>query len=364
MARKSKTEPEAKTSGEASDTAGIERRHAILKAVDDFRDAFGRWLNDDRSDEIEEDGPLADALEMMVAVCRAGHTPEQCLPLAVAVQRIGVEWEKYNAGEWVEPLRTPMPSFHAAVTAIEEARKEAEPPTKRDRPDVAELIEQKVSMRQIAIMFGYRNPTTKLWTGPFFINGAHSESLIRQEAKEKYSIVPEDWESPADVEKRRRFAEDMEARLTRIDRRANDSRAKAGKKKIRPTEKDVVEYLSEGAYESMCVKRWEITADEVRAIAARHGIELLTPDEDRERPPRPEQPAVQQPENNEPGDADEAPSRDEQAAVMVVELAAQGVEVDVIRSQVQDALDVSLTKPKIASIIREQNVTAANAAGE
>lgn len=338
------------------ETAGVERKHEILKAVDEFRDAFQRWLNDDRSDEIEEHGPLADAIDMMVAVCAAGHTPEQCLPLAIAVQRLGVEWDRYNAGQWTEPLKTPMPSFHAAVTAIEEARKEAAPPKKRPRDDVAELIAQKVSMRQIAIMFGYRNPVTKEWHGPFFTDGRHDETLIRREAGTPGSVIPEDWEHPREVEERRRFQEDMQNRLTRIDRRANDASAKAGKRKVKPTEKDVVEYLAnEHAYPAMCVKRWDITLDEVLAIAAKHGIEPIDADEDRKRPPRPEPTASPKSDS----DTDDTPSRDEQVKELVADLVTQGVESDVIKRQVKEQLDVDITKPKIASIIKELNAAAA-----
>lgn len=355
-------------------TAGIERREAVLGAVDEFRRVYGTWLNDNRSDEIEEDSPLFDAIEVMVAVCKGGSTPENCLELVTAVMRLAEEFRQYCAGVWIEPTKAPTPKFHAAVKAVEEARAGAIPPQETGHESVRELLEvQKVSPRQVAIMFGYKNPDTGKWTGPFWQDGRVRFDLIEKESREPHSVIPADWVNPREAEKRRRFEEDMQNRLIRIDQRANDDEAKQAKKfKPKPTEEDVIDYLAnEHAFPAMCTKRWDITLDEVMDIAARHGIEVETAEQARKKPPRP--PVKQKPlEPSEPdtpagdtdpqGNGEQAPSLDEQIKAMVLDLAAQKADNAEIRERVAEGLGTEISQQKVAAIIREDKRQAAPAA--
>lgn len=253
-----------------------QRKEAILRVVDEFIEAYDAWVNDAKTVMIDPDGPLGDRIEIMLTVCGIGAVPEKCLDLVLAVNRLGLEWRRYNEGSFVAGTLEPQSPFYAAVRAVSEARRGVKLPTARLVESVRTLREQKVSDIQIAKIYGFRNGD--LWTGPFFnARGAVMSHLIDKECEQPGSVITADWQHPADAAAAAQRERDMQTRLERVDQRASQS-VERRREGTRPTDQQIADYLAEGAFLHQVLRQWPmLTGKEVLAVAARRGLAVKTP---------------------------------------------------------------------------------------
>ena len=136
------------------------RKEAILKAVDDVLAVYEEWAKDDQEYRINPESALADYLEVLQSTLDVGDTPQECLELVVEAGKMLAQYRRYQDGAWHPHSYEPTEAFYLTVRATQEARAGAQPPGESLIEPVALLRAQGVDDRQIARIYGVRDPDT------------------------------------------------------------------------------------------------------------------------------------------------------------------------------------------------------------
>lgn len=224
------------------------RESALLSAVDKFLDTHLAWvdsaeklLTEDYEDSIRE---LFDAFE-------TGSLPANCRKLAVAVDDLSDEWDRYESN--VTQLK-PMPGeeFWASVEQVRGERRGAVPEERKPLESVAYLKSTGVTPQQIAVIYSHMT-ASGVRIGPFMRNGIPQVHLVLQELEKPGSIITEGWTHPADEERLSRAQKVESQRIARMEER----RAPA-----KPCPESIEELLRQSVFPQQ--------------IAAMHGVTLTT----------------------------------------------------------------------------------------
>lgn len=174
-----------------------QRRNDILDSVNFLIEVFERWQNDPSSPNVPTE-QFEKALLNAAEVCDNGDTPAPCRELCmVAMPRLKEEWDQYVEGNR-RRNGTPLPRFWAAFEAVAKARQAAKPHKIVIPPPVKQLLDvEKVSPEQIAWHIYGNNKK-----GPFVReNGSVDYLLLRKEADQPGSVIPDGWIPPWEQER-------------------------------------------------------------------------------------------------------------------------------------------------------------------
>lgn len=369
------------------------RKQEIVDAVSTMIDEHDRWADDPDAPEVPTQR-LELAIDAAILECAHGDIPSDCRQLVTSMDVFAGEWSLYKSGKWDHQQR-PMPQFWDAFRDVMAARRGATVTVKRSIEPVAELIRQKVPHAQIATIYGGER-------GPFLDGGVLQVELILREAEEKGSVIPTDWVHPDAMESEQRQMENLKGKLAALQSR--DSRSVKGRDK--PEEATIEQMIREGANVEQISSVKGVSADEVRDVAEQCGLqalerEILTGDvkspydprndrednNDDEGPPAANagtQPQAQ-PMESEPkaagevdeidwgaGDTTAVSGADANPTVsadgtteselnrIIVEEHANNPDMgaDQLAALLSESLDIQVTPPKVAAVLREQKQAA------
>lgn len=242
----------------------MSRRTDILAAVDNLKRVHDAWESDDQS-PLQPTAELERVINATIRTCESGDVPFDCRELIRAVDLMGAEWRKYEAGQRTPDYR-PVPAFWEALRGVWRARAGSSRPKVRRPEPVKVLIDQKVSYQQIAQrIYGWFNPATEQFEGPLLDERGNPDiDLIHKEAEQAGSVVPKDWVHPSERERVEQEAAAVEASLEPSVRHES-----------KPTEDPatVEELLREGAFPEQIARVKGLSINQVLSIAEQHGIE-------------------------------------------------------------------------------------------
>lgn len=230
------------------------RKREIIAAVSTMIDEHDRWAADPDAPEVPTQR-MEFAIDAAILECSHGDVPGDCRQLVAAMELLAGEWSLYKSGKWGAGQR-PLESFWNAFRSVMTARQGATRAVRKSIEPVAELIRQKVSHQQIALIYGGER-------GPFMVEGSIQVALILQEAKEPHSVVPADWVHPNEIEREQQELDDLKGRLAAMQEQPQHSTGSS----------TVEQMLRSGANVQQIAMVKKISDNEVRAIAAGLGIE-------------------------------------------------------------------------------------------
>lgn len=230
------------------------RENDLLTAADKFIAAHNHWV--DSVDTTLVTQAYEDALVECVEEFSSGDLPASCRTLAAAVGSLSDEWKAY---EWYVSQSSPMPkdTFWAAVQSVIDERSGRIADQRKPIEPVRVLLKQKVTPRQIAIIYSHDG------VGPFMRNGIPQEHLVLQEKERPGSVIPEGWVHPADEA---RLAESRKLEARRISRLESKGPA------FKPCPESIAELLQQKVFPNQIAKMHGVSLDTVLAEAKRLDI--------------------------------------------------------------------------------------------
>lgn len=239
----------------------------ILDSVDAFLLAHRTWADNDVGPAVPT-AAYEIAVHNLMRECD-GDVPARCREIVTAVNRLIVEWNAYARGE----RRTgrqgdqPHPALWAAVEHLGNVRKGASwriPPIPEP---VDYLIEQKVSLSQIALHIYAHNGRGPFITGP----GSFDQSLVLQEKAQPGSVCKDGWWEALHADDQRTAVASLRHSMERPEHMLTDPADTITEDKA-----SVVQLLREQAFPQQIARVKKITVEEVFRIAKENGI---TPNE-------------------------------------------------------------------------------------
>jgi hypothetical protein len=320
----------------------VDRTTEILGTVDRLASEWDKWADDPMTPAIEEDSPLEDAIQVCVQTCDSGDVPSQCRELVDAVSRFALEHDKYRDGDFDPQTMSPWRKHAVAYSGILRARAGAAGPQKTIVESVRLLRDQKVSDRQIAVIYGSRAPGK--WVGPFFgPNEQVLSHLISQEAENPGSVITADFIHPKDIAAQQLAEKNLSARLNRLQRQADEDKPRTF------TDSDVLAYLNEGAFAHQAARVYKLRIEEIHRIARDGGL-TLPGSSDYLTQPDPTNGKANFTSNDEKTTLEA--HRDE-VRKTVIRLSESGVSVPEIRKTIAKQYRNAMTIESVVAIIRE-----------
>ncbi len=235
-----------------------ERTEQLLTAVDNLLRVHDDWEADETA-PVQPTAAFEIAIGEAIAVGDEGDIPAQCRDLCVALQRLGVEWEKFVNGLRT-PDHRPIASFWGAFRDVIHSRAHSETKELKQPEPVSLLIEQKVPHNQIGRhIWGFQGK------GPFINSlGQVDSTKILEEAKEpgKYT---KGWVHPEQIARQRDSQRELSRRLGNASRREQVN-AKVVEKA------SIVEMLKEGQYPDVIARVKNVSLEAVLEEARVYSI--------------------------------------------------------------------------------------------
>lgn len=233
----------------------------MKKAIDAALAAYEAWLADESVNEVTE--PLEDAVESLVLIFEAVEAPQQYQAVARVVERIAPEWTAWK----MEVARKGAEGIFPSRRWTEAMRDLARHWILSDKPclpplePVVELNRQKVSARQIAMIYGW-----------LLDNGQPDTSKVFEELAE-----PGKHTSGIDHRIAKKQA-DREAKLAELDaiaERRIRARQKAEEAAPEGLDELIAQHVSRKQIRSMVPG---VTDEQINESATRQGIEAPAED--------------------------------------------------------------------------------------
>ena len=281
----------------------------VTEAAASVAALFSEWNEQPQKFAIARDGELGKAIDGMVLLA---NDSESLSDVLVAARRVGVEWQDYLDGECRPRTGEPMPKFFRAVSNLmeklqQEARSERLSAAQQS-PEIvpiATLRAQGLNVNQIARIYGAFDEDNDVLVGPFYdADGNVLLSEIEREEREPGSVLKPGWQHPSVVFEQQRQEREHASNMRKAQRREDVSKSEEARKiKPKPDRETVLRLLAEKLFPSQIQLDYDITIEEVDAIAKKAGIAVQTA-ETYQREPEPERedstPAV---EGNEKAEA-------------------------------------------------------------
>ena len=163
------------------------REDELILAAQRMLDEHEAWENSD-SQQIPESFLVA--VDDCCTTWHAGDIPERCRSVLPTVERLTTHWREF---ETYASNREPIPrrEFWEAMGAIRNALTWAPPAVQEFYCEsVQELLDQKVTPRQIALIYSHEGK------GPFMVDGQPQPALVQREARTPGSVLPVDFVHP------------------------------------------------------------------------------------------------------------------------------------------------------------------------
>jgi hypothetical protein len=163
------------------------REDELILAAQRMLDEHEAWENSD-SQQIPESFLIA--VDDCCTTWHAGDIPERCRSVLPTVERLTTHWREF---ETYASNREPIPrrEFWEAMGAIRNALTWAPPVVQEFYCEsVQELLDQKVTPRQIALIYSHEGK------GPFMVDGQPQPVLVQREARTPGSVLPVDFKHP------------------------------------------------------------------------------------------------------------------------------------------------------------------------
>ena len=219
MTPATRTTPRTETRNTSRNTSRGDTRHSpgriqdLESVLENFEQVHIEWVEADN--RPDPDSTYWDAVELLIDTFDEGDMPSAMRKMNELVQQLSAELVAFDHRDDQE-TQVPEESFFGAVEAIFSARKHAVMDSEPRRIEsIKDLMEQKVTMEQIARMYGFvdRFERPEVWK-------------VREELDKPGTHVNENWVNPAE-KKRLRQLEDQQQR--REDAVSNGMRRKLGK---------------------------------------------------------------------------------------------------------------------------------------
>lgn len=200
-----------------------QRRTVLFAVVDQAQEARREWSESDVEHFTQA---LGQAFDELIETFSAGDLPADCRAMADAVGQFEREWGKWKelAETRGDPNLLPDGSVWKTLDVVAEMRRRAVPKHVGKLETIAELTEQKVGDRQIALIYGFECD-----------DGSPNLSMVREEraAPGKHTGPGTGWVPPLErvlleeaerqLETARRIQAREEAKMERLERSAPES---------------------------------------------------------------------------------------------------------------------------------------------
>lgn len=159
--------------------------------------AAQRMLDEHEAWENSNDQQMPESFLLAIDDCcttwHAGDIPERCRSVLPTIERLTMHWREF---ETYASNREPIPrrEFWESLGAIRNALTWAPPAVQEFYCEtVQELLDQKVTPRQIALIYSHEG------RGPFIVDGQPQPALVQREARTPGSVLPADFIHPRTV---------------------------------------------------------------------------------------------------------------------------------------------------------------------
>jgi hypothetical protein len=230
------------------------RAKALRESVKQFLRVHRDWC---QSEEELLTVDYESAMAEMVNAFATGDIPGELRAVATAVARLSLEWDLFESYVTLISPR-PRDSFWGAVENLAHAELDVATLLPPKLESVAELLRQKVSVRQIAEhIYGHNGE------GPFLKNGIPQEDLILKEAAKPGSVIPEDWVHPE-------FLARLRADQLEFDRQMRVLNDKVERSYVAP--ESIEELLRQKVPGEQIAAMKQVSIQEVQEVADRLGL--------------------------------------------------------------------------------------------
>jgi hypothetical protein len=198
-----------------------DREDVLLTACQAILDGLDAWEQAEQESESPNPQPFSDdlviAIDDAILQFTSGDLPHNCRGLAAVVDTLDAAWQEFAQ---VASRRNPVPGprFWQAIGSLRsEFEFKAPPVTDFTVEPVGELVAQKVSYNQIALIYSHNGQ------GPFMRAGQPAVELVKREIANPGSIIGPDFVHP-----RTAFERQQADRYTNwVAQRAEGLRARA-----------------------------------------------------------------------------------------------------------------------------------------
>lgn len=311
----------------------MSRETELLSAADKFIATHNQWVDSPESKLITQG--YEDALLECVREFASGDLPATCRSLAAAVDALSDEWSDYE-GYVSQSAPMPKDTFWEAVQKLITERVGSTPDTRKPIEPVRVLLKQKVTPRQIAVIYSHNG------NGPFMRNGIPQEHLVYKESETPGSVIPKDWTHPADEA---RLAESRKTEDLRITRLASKGTT------FKPCPESIEELLRQKVFPNQIAQMRGCSVEQVLAEAERLSIPTTASAKESLDLARQHNPALPAAEDDAPylGDDDDETELAEEADVEAAGEAEAEVSSELpVEEQIAALADDGLTSKQIA----------------
>lgn len=251
--------------------AAVTREVEILASIDEFLRVHSDWESHPLTPDVPTEF-FRESIEYAIDVCDNGDVPAVCRDLVTAMGRLRLEWEDYVSGAKVGAMTKdgprPSDSFWASVRGVINSRKGATRRTFNAPEPVFLLLEQKVSEKQIALIWSVDGK------GPFTSAFGPDVVKIREEAKEPGKHTAE-WVK----EQTERLQSEVTKLVSRsLERTEEAEQDRPIRNRFVPDPATIEQLLREGQFPQVIAKVKGVTLAEVYAEAKRIGVDVAEND--------------------------------------------------------------------------------------
>lgn len=179
----------------------MRREDLLISALQAVLDEWDTWQRSEATGREELPEPFLVALDDCCTIWESGDIPERCRSILLPVNRLTSHYKDFST--YVSSREpTPRREFWETLGELKNALTWAPPAVAEFYCEsIAELMEQKVSPLQIALIYSHEG------RGPFLVNGQPQPALVQREFRNPGSVLPADFVHPRTIAEREAAAQ-------------------------------------------------------------------------------------------------------------------------------------------------------------
>lgn len=190
----------------------MSRSETLVSSVENFLDVHTAWQADENQSVITEE--YQTAIEDLLFTFAEGDMPSDLREVDRAVDGLRREWDRFS--EYVSQSNpNPDRQFWGAVEQLERIHQGVIAPPQKPLESIKQLMEQKVSPTQIAIIYSHNG------AGPFMHRGVPQPHKVIEEYSNPGSVLPAGFVHPAHAAKQKAAQEAKDRWVSRQKAKAS-----------------------------------------------------------------------------------------------------------------------------------------------
>lgn len=179
----------------------MRREDLLISALQAVLDEWDAWQQSEATGREELPEPFLVALDDCCTIWESGDIPERCRSILLPVNRLTNHYKDFAA--YVSSREpTPRREFWETLGELKNALTWAPPAVAEFYCEpIAQLMDEKVSPHQIALMYSHEG------RGPFLVNGQPQPALVQREFRNPGSVLPADFVHPRTIAEREAAAQ-------------------------------------------------------------------------------------------------------------------------------------------------------------